>query len=225
LSDEEWSTPSNGTALFLVENWQSELNTRPIKSLWEWSNPEAVPVRISISGAAGTGKKRLARDLSDELDITAIESIERSVFKLGGKLNKGAEVMDEFMLFLAHLWEETEYMEFASAGSVIDIVAYCHYIAARSDDPRWKFLLRGLTNLANTYVNNQYTVFFYIPYKNKPRGDGIRSVDDKFQREIDRLIRHYLTAFDLDYFPITGTRDEKKALALDYLESFGLEAG
>jgi nicotinamide riboside kinase len=223
LTDEEWTTPANGSNLFLVENWIGDLSEDgPIKSLWQWHRPEDTPLRIAICGAAGTGKKQLASDLADELEITSINSIARTVYSLGGKLNKKADFMDEFLLLLGHFWEETEYIEFASAGSLIDLVAYVHYLAEQSGDPRAKVLLTSVANVVNRYAQHQYSVLLYLPYKEKPKPDGVRSVDDRFQRRIDELIRHYLVAFDLDFFPIVGTSREKRITALKYMRSFGL---
>lgn len=219
--DEEWEVPSDGSALFEIEGWQN-LPSYQIKSLWRWSDPENVPLRISISGAAGTGKRKLSSDLASELEITSIDSIARTNYRLGGDINTSSSEMDEFMMFLAHLWEESEYSEFASAGSMIDLLAHCHYIAEVRDDPKWTKLVRGLANLINTQSNNSYTVLFYLPYSKKPRADGIRSTNVQYNERIDELILHYLTSFDLDFLPLVGNRKEKFSTAMEYLQAFGL---
>jgi hypothetical protein len=219
----EWEDmPANGSALFSIESWMNNGDSA-IKSLWTWPDPEDVPLHIAICGAGGTEKTRLAESLSENLNIKCIDGIARTVYGLGGKLNKQSAWMDEMMIYLAHLWEQMEYDEFVSAGSLVDVLAYCHYHFADSDVPQDQLLLRALANVTNTIANNDYSVIFYIPLPEKIRGDGVRSVDRRFQSKIDSLVRFYLNAYDLDYFPIQGdTAKERTDIAMSYLSEFGL---
>lgn len=211
----------NGSTAFYVESWLDPAAS-PIKSLWAWPDPEDVPLQIIISGAAGTGKKKLAKSLGKRLDLPVISGITRNVQSMGFKINKNARWSEEFTIFLGHIWEQMEYDEYVSAGSVIDVVAHCHYFVEEYGTRRDKNLLRALANVCNTIANNDYSVIFYLPLQSKPRSDGIRSVDMKYLTEIDRLIKHYLDAYDIDYFPINGNTQEKYDVAYSYLEDFGL---
>jgi hypothetical protein len=212
---------TDGSAVF---NYRSYMNPREskIKSLWPWAEPEDVPLRISISGVAGTGKRKLAKSLSRKLDIPAISGIPRTVGDMGGLLNKRADLSDEFMIFMAQFWEQQEYSEYVSAGSLIDLVAHIDYLFGQSTDLKNKSAAHAAANVINMIASNAYTVYFYLPFRNKPKPDGVRSVDEKYLREIDRLTRFYLDAFDIDYFPLDGTHSENSELAMSYMEDFSL---
>lgn len=219
---DDWEDiPANGSAAFTVKSWM-EPTESSIKSLWEWHSPEDVPLNIAICGAAGTGKRKLARALARELEIIPIEGIARTIHKLGGSLNKKASWEDQFMFFLAQLWEQSEYDEWVSAGSMIDIVAYSHYYAQREGSDMSKRILMALANNVRTISANDYSVVFYMPLGEKPKPDGIRSVDMNFQREIDKITRYYLDGFGLDYFPLQGSSDQKLDRSMSYLSEFGL---
>jgi nicotinamide riboside kinase len=221
MEEELNDIPANGSAAFTIKSWMDPTES-PIKSLWEWHRPEDTPLNIVLCGAAGTGKRRLAKALARDLEITCIEGIARSVHKLGGDLNKKSSWEDEFMIFLAQMWEESEYPEWVSAGSMVDIVAYAHYYAEREGSRRSKQIVMALANNVRTISNNDYSVVFYLPLEGQPKADGVRSVDMAFQREIDRLIHHYLDCFGLDYFPLQGSHQQKQERALHYLSEFGL---
>lgn len=217
--------PANGTSAFLIESW-IEPQDLSIKSLWEWNDPDEVPLRIALCGAAGTGKDALATKLAKELDIAVIKDIVRTANRLGAKINKNADWSDELMILVAHLWEHYEYSEFIAASSLIDLVAHCHYVAEKNGTRKDKLILRGLANIVNAYSQNEYSVVLYVPLENKPRGDGVRSVDMKYLKQIDSLTRYYLNAFDLDYFPVQGdTVSDRLKLSIDYMREFGLLSG
>jgi hypothetical protein len=219
--DEDFEVQSNGSGAFTIKSWMEPTETN-IKSLWAWHRPEDTPLNMVLCGAVGTGKRRLARTLGRELEIPVIEGIARTIHKLGGDLNKKTTWEDQFMFFLAHLWEESEYPEWVSAGSLVDVVAYSHYYAEREGSQRSKRLLMALANNAKTIANNDYSVVFYCPLGKQPKPDGVRSVDMHFQKEIDRLIKYYLDCFGLDYFPLQGDNNDKSDRALHYLSEFGL---
>lgn len=212
---------ANGSQLYNYKSWMQPSDLK-IKSLWEWHSPEDTPLRISVSGAAGTGKRKLAKTLARRLDITDITGIPRTMKDLGAQLSKSADMEDEFMMFLAQVWEEREYDEFVTAGSLIDLVAHMDYLAQQSGDQKHKRLVDGMANVVNMLSNNTYSVLFYLPFRNKPKADGVRSVDVRYLREIDRLIHFYLDAFDLDYLPLDGTPSENAKTALRYMEDFDL---
>lgn len=211
----------NGTDALFSKAFVTPLKQQ-IKSLWEWLDPESTPHKIAICGAGGTGKKRLGKALAQTLDIPFIYGIARVVKECGLDINKKATLESEMTMWMAHCFEQMEYDEYVSAGSLIDICAYSHYLIRHdlSDNP---FLLRAMANVSWNIAINQYSVVFYTPFEvDTIKKDGVRSRDIKFQKEIDSLIRYYMDAFDVDYFPLSGTDDEKLEAAIDYMRSFGL---
>lgn len=220
INEEEWGN-SNGSSAYYIESWMDPSEST-IKSLWAWLDPEEVPLQIAICGTAGTGKKKLAKALSKRLDLPVINGVARNIQKIGFKLNDKSRWQDEFILFLGQFYEQCEYSEFISAGTLIDIIAYCHYFVEHYGSKKDRVLLRALANVTHTLASNDYTIIFYLPYTTKPRSDGIRSTDSEYLREIDRLIHYYLDAYDIDYLPIKGSAQDKYDIAYSYLEDFGL---
>jgi len=212
---------ADGSDAYTVETWTHE-NTNAIQSLWEWGNPEVTPLRIAVVGVAGGGKKDLASSLSYKLSIPYIGGVSRTANLLGARLNKRADMVDEFMIILAQLHEQYEYAEYVSASTLIDILAHMTYITNNSDDDRLRYILTAASNLIGVMAVNQYTVLFYVPFREKPPVDGTRTTDVRYLKELDRLTLHYLRAFDLDFLPIDGDDNNKLSIALRYMGDFGL---
>lgn len=219
--DDQEIFQTDGAEAFLAESW-NEPEGQTIRSLWEWPEPEETQLKIAICGAGGTGKKSLANALGDKLGIPTIQGVVRKCHILGHKINKSATIQDEIAIFFAYLWTVLEYEEFVSAGSLIDVLAYMHYVVERTGDKHVKLLQRAINNCSHLLANSSYSVFLYLPIEKKPSPDGIRSVDMKFQQAIDANIKYYLNAFDIDYLPISGSKKDKLLTAYRYLDEFGL---
>jgi hypothetical protein len=212
----------NGLEVFKSESWLEPADLK-IKSLWEWTEPEDTPLKISISGAGGTGKKELAKRLGSKLDLPVLDSVARTLHRLDFKLNKSSSFETQVAAFLATLNAALDYEdELVSAGSLIDVLAYMKYITDRTDDSKIVSMGRAMGNVVQSLIYDVYAVFIYLPLVEKPKPDSLRSVDMKFQQEIDTNIRYFLNAFDIDYFPIAGTDKEKFDRAIDYLAEFQL---
>lgn len=221
MDDEYFNLIADGLEPFVVESWEDPESSK-IKSLWEWPEPEDTELKIAICGAGGTGKKKLAHGLANKLHLPVIESVARTCHTMGFKINKSGGFEDEMMIFLASLWEQLEYDEFVSAGSIIDVVAYLHYYKEKTNDPKLVKAHRVFTNVVHHITHQEYTVVFYLPLTSKPAADGVRSVDMKFQSRIDQLIKYYLEAFDVDFMPISGGTKRRLDVAWSYLDDFGL---
>jgi hypothetical protein len=225
MDDEDDFIPANGSSVFLIDTWTPPERDTTIKSLWEWYSPSETPLRISISGAAGTGKKMLAETLSGHLGIPAIESIPRTVKEMGGSLNKTSDMLDEFMMFIAQMYEQSEYPEFISAGSLVDVVAHMTYVADKSGGKRDRRIVDAAANLIHMISVHSYSVAIYLPLRKKPRADGVRSVDMKYLAEIDRLTKFYLESFDIDFLPVEGKPSVCATTIMSYLKEFDLLEG
>ena len=211
---------ADGSQSFLVESWNKPFDSS-IKSLWRWFEPELIPLRISISGVAGTGKNELADGIANHLDLTKIGSISSTVKALGGKLDKESSMNEQFMMFMAQAWEQQEYGTFVSAGSLIDIIAHMHWLSINKTASKLdSYIVRSAANMTNYIANNNYTVLLYLPYRGKTT-----TQKGRYLHELDFLTKYYLDAFDLDYLPIDGTPSEKLATSIRYMRNFNLLGG
>lgn len=218
--DEEGYEEVSGSLIFVDEPWEQA--TGSIKSLFPWKEPEIVPVCISISGAPGTSKKSLAKKLGKALDIPAIVGLTRTAAKYGADLDKASTWDDEFMILMAQMWQEREFDEFVTAGSMIDILAHAHWHAHLSGSNKDMTMLREMVNFVGAQIGECYSVFLYTPYTKLPKNDRIRSVDHQYNMAIDKLIERYLELFDIDYLPLQGNPSKKYGVAMGYLDHFGI---
>lgn len=211
---------ANGSTAFHADMWEDKPQNS-VRSIIGWDDPDIVPLRIGIAGAFGTDKNILARSLADTLEITLIERVPRTASSAGFELNKHGDIDGCMAMWLAQLVEQCEIVEFVSDNTILTYVAYANYLAERSGNRRAMALATAMTNLTMTVVNEQYSIVFYAPPTGDIKNNGTRSRDKKFQAEIDAYIRKFLTNFDVDYFPVTGTPVQKFDLAMAFLHDAG----
>jgi hypothetical protein len=210
---------TNGTTAFYSHSWGSKREGK-IRSYFSWSDPSSVPLRIGVCGAGGTGKGEFSELLGRKLDIPVIHDIARTVYGMGHKLNKNADLLTEMLVWFGQQWEQLEYDEFVASGTMLDNLAYLNYFSDRLIG--YDKLLTAMANVTNNLSHTDYTIWFYCPIGEKPKRDGVRSIDQKFQKAIDTNIRHWLDTFDLDFVPLVGSPKQKLKTALSYLEEFHL---
>lgn len=218
--DDEEFIEVDGSVVFIEEPWEQAGGS--IKSFFPWREPDLIPVCISISGAAGTGKKVLAKKLGTALDVPTIKGLARTANRYGAELDQDSNWEDIYMILMAQVWQEREFDEYVTAGSLIDILAHAHWYAHIAGGNKDMTMLRQMVNFVGSLVGVHYSVFVFVPYQTNPKKDGVRSTDHQYNMAIDRLIEHYLNLFDIDYFPLQGKPGKKYELTLGYLDHFGI---
>lgn len=220
MEEEEYR--NNGSSAFHVEMWEDS-HQRIIRPHIEWASTDDVPLRIGICGAHGVGKARLARRLGEQLDLPVISHIPRTVKNLGLELNKGADIYTQLAIWLAQVGEQVELYEFIADRTIVETLAYATLMVEESEDEMDAYLVNALTNLSMAMFNGQYTIVLYLPPTGELiKNNGFRNRDKQYQEAIDDKILYFLSAFDSDYFPLSGDETAQYKLALEYLNDSGL---
>jgi deoxyadenosine/deoxycytidine kinase len=205
-----------------VEMWE-DIHQRVIRPHIQWSDPDAVPLRIGICGAHGTGKNKLAKRLGRELDLPVISHVPRTVKNLGLQLNRQADMNTQIAIWLAQINEQIDLFEFVADRTIIETVAYATLMVKDSEDKIDAYIVNAMANMTMALFNSQYTVVFYLPPTNEPiRNNGYRNRDLYYQAEIDKQILYYLSCFNVDYFPLQGNESKRYKLAMEYMADSGL---
>jgi hypothetical protein len=87
------------------------------------------PLRISVSGAARTGKTTLATLLSKRLGIPLIPEVARELFESGHQLGQRATVGTQELIAIYQCQRQANVSSFVSDRSLVDVVGYCSALA------------------------------------------------------------------------------------------------
>lgn len=220
MGSEEYK--ANGSSAFYIEMWD-DIHQTKIRPHVEWAAPDEVPLRIGFCGAHGVGKTKLAKKLSLELDLPLISHVPRTVKGLGLDLNKNATINTQIAVWLGQITEQVEIYEFVTDRTLVDYLAYAKIMVDESGNEIDEFIVNALSNLTFSLFNSQYTIIFYLPPNDEYiKNNGFRSRDKSYQGQVDELIKHYLSCFNVDYFPLQGSELKRHKLAMEYLEDSGL---
>lgn len=213
---DEISIARNGQLAFLAQGYYFAQGHK-INPILKW--PQGEPSRIGILGSHGVGKTTLAKALSNELHVTRIDEVARTVLSLGFELNDQATIQTQLLMWLGQLWEEQDLEEFVADRTLLDVVVYSNYMRAKLS-PKELYFLNAIEALTYQHMLS-YSALIYVPIEFDPEDDGVRSTDLEFQNEIDVLFKSYLNKFQLDYYPVTGSPSERLQRTLSYLRESG----
>jgi nicotinamide riboside kinase len=217
--------PHDGSAAFHVQNWMTQPR-RNVTACLNFVNAKSVPRKIGIIGSHGVGKTTFANMLANELGIPRIDELARTVHALGFELDHGSTVHAQALMWLGQMYEEITLEEFVSDRTLLDVIAYGSLLLeSKEDSLKDSYFINALGNITQEIVHSHYSIMFYIPVEFGPEDDGVRNTDAAWQRQVDARMVELLDAFGIDYFPITGSKQERIDTALAYLEDQGLLLG
>lgn len=220
-----YKMPHDGSAAFHVQNWMNQPR-RDVTACLQWVDPRHVPRKIGVIGSHGVGKTTFANMLANELSIPRIDELARTVHQLGFELDHNSTVHGQALMWLGQMYEEITLEEFVSDRTLLDVVAYGSLLVeSKEDSLKDSYFINAIGNITQEIINSHYTVVFYIPVEFEPEDDGVRNTDSSWQKEVDKRIVELLDAFNVDYFPITGSKSERIDTALAYLEDQGVLFG
>jgi nicotinamide riboside kinase len=175
-------------------------------------------LRIAITGAQGTGKTTLAERLSGELGLPLIPESSREVARRLGIAHLSQLSVDGFARFEklcleSQLSHERRHAAFVSDRCTLDGAVYwLKWLGqVRPPEETEGFISMARENMAN------YDHVFYLPVEFSPQGDGFRSTDRRYQREVDGYFTQLFREWEVDYHPLSGSLDERLQSALQRL--------
>ncbi len=179
------------------------------------------PLRLALSGSAGTGKTSLGQRLAKELELPFIEEGIRPRLEAG--LDLHSLDTDGWQKLIVELWEEQEAAEeaatsgFVSDRSSLDYAAFwLHYDLAGNEPATDEFILR-MSRRAQ-----KYTRIFLAPWGVlELKADGVRSTNPwiqlRYQGILELILERFGPAESLRPIPPTHEFEERLRFALGEL--------
>lgn len=162
-------------------------------------------MKIVIIGAQSVGKTTLAGQINEHFpDFKILPEAARLAIEAGYKLDETATRETELWLIAKQLELEASGDKWVADRCGIDLLAYIHHLF--SHEP-------SLIEFATETLVPKFTEYDLVLYL--PSGefaiedDGVRTIDIKFQQDIDERIRHILEKHKIPFVTIVGTPQER----------------
>lgn len=181
-------------------------------------------MKICLLGAQGTGKSTLINLFKDKVPV--IDNVARKVIASGGASNESGTAASQKQIFNDYI-EVLDQENYLSTRSVIDVLAYTAYLGQKckvnwldqKSQEKYGSLLYELEEerreVKSWLEKNPDVVICYVPVEFEIEEDGIRSVNKKYQQEIDNIMRglfeRYIKDGLIEYgYIIKGTIEERR---------------
>lgn len=171
--------------------------------------------RIAVVGSFSTGKTTLAEAAAEPLGLPLLPEVAREVAAEGFKLDKDATPEVETLIFLRQYRNELRHPAFIADRSLLDVMAYAGWVLEHQERRREFALWDACLDIAEHRLRTQYTHVVYLPIEFPIVPDGLRPLDEDFQRDIDRRILELLERYGLRYETLTGPVESRVAALCD----------
>lgn len=160
-------------------------------------------MKILISGAQGTGKSTLNRNLLKRFpEFISLDNLSSKFLKSKEDL-KDPELLRKFQAevstycFYKYLWTDN----YISSRSLADAYAYNKFSYLNTNDNRYKIFMDLSLDLARDFDNPE-CVNIFIPKMFKPKSELLRSGNEEFQDTIDSFIKEFNTLSGLEIYTV-----------------------
>ncbi|MBI4728325.1 MAG: ATP-binding protein [Acidobacteria bacterium] len=165
--------------------------------------------RIAIVGSFSTGKTTLAEAVADPLGLPLLPEVAREIAALGFKLDKDATAETETFIFLRQLYNEMIHPRFVGDRSLVDVMAYAGWVLDNREWRKEMAMWETCVKIAEYSLRSQYTHVFYLPIEFPIVPDGLRPLDQDFQREIDERMLRVMDVHDVRFSTLRGAVEER----------------
>lgn len=165
-------------------------------------------MKIAIVGSHCVGKSTLAKGLVKELNCAYIPDVAVEAFEKNFVINENTPAETQFWILSKQLEYERNLGEnWVSDKSLLDNIVYGSIVL------KDKQALSVIKEIVRNNLN--YDLLFYLPIEFPLVDDGIRSMDPKFQKDVDERFLACLSDFNLAYHTIQGGKKERLKRALE----------
>ena len=178
-------------------------------------------MRYILTGAQSVGKSVLLRHFSEKMN-TITEVVRNLAKNEGINVNENGDFEGQSRIFNTYknLFETTP-GPFISDRGLTDVISYTCYNMKDKGVEGEKFLENQVNELLKFQEENPDVVYFYVPIEFNVVDDGFRSLNEDFRKEIDKNIKDLLDAYNIDYYTITGTVEERLDTIKEIMKNYG----
>lgn len=185
-------------------------------------------MQILILGSHGVGKSTLAKDLVKGLLAEnrgnppyIIDGVSRTVKAQGYEINEngtGETQLEMFNRIMFECCRKRKASHVIHVSSIPRVWAYSCWIhqAANGTELSNQFM-HMVRNVAGYQIAEMFDIVFWLPIEFDVEADGVRSVEGKFQKYIERAVRSLAVAYAQTgkIVPLTGDRQERVDASLE----------
>ena len=175
--------------------------------------------KICFTGAQGTGKTTALKVLQEDPDFKDFNFYTEVVRKMAAdgeiKINKEGDSQSQKILFdvYGELLNKMRNEYAISDRCIIDVASYTLYLFDHSDPLNEDYnnlsqeVFREGRNILQKKLDLSLLVYFPIEFE--VVGDGVRSTDEDFRKEVDLKIQQLLQNYNIPHIIVTGTVEER----------------
>lgn len=171
-------------------------------------------LKINFVGSQGTGKSTLLESMRKDLEFKGLkfqtEIVRKLVKTKNLSINESGDANSQRIFFNVYekVLQKTGYV---SDRCLIDVYAYTNWLYdhKNTNSQELKNLYAEILRQRSSIRNRDFGLVIYFPIEFDIVADGVRSVNKEFQKEIDDIIVDTLTKFDILYFTITGSVEQR----------------
>lgn len=172
-------------------------------------------LKINFVGSQGTGKSTLLEAMKKDEEFKGLkfqtEIVRDLVKEKNLSINESGNANSQKIFFDAYK-EVLEKTGYVSDRCLIDVYAYTNWLydhKSTNKEQELKSLYEEILRQRTSIRNRDFGLVIYFPIEFDIVADGVRSVNKEFQKEIDGIIIDTLTKFDISYFTITGSVEQR----------------
>ncbi len=169
--------------------------------------------RIALVGASSTGKTTVYELLKNKLPkYEFVNESTRTVGSYGFPINEEGTCATQLAISSFHLEALLQPYNLVLDRCYMDVVVYTKF-------------MKGVTSHTYSYiedtwnrVKNEYTHYIYFPIEFASVDDGVRSVNEKWRKKIDREFIKELNDNKIEYLTVTGSPMQRVDQILEYIK-------
>jgi|TARA_B110000259_G_scaffold175441_1_gene210681 nicotinamide riboside kinase len=169
--------------------------------------------RIALVGASSTGKTTVYELLKNKLPkYEFVNESTRTVGSYGFPINEKGTDATQLAISCFHLEALLQPYNQVLDRCFMDVVVYTRFMDNASEET-WKYI-----DATWNRIKHEYTHYIYFPIEFDSVDDGVRSVNEKWRRDIDAEFKDVLEGVRQPYLTITGSPMQRVEQILKFIK-------
>ena len=169
--------------------------------------------RIALVGASSTGKTTVYELLKNKLPkYEFVNESTRTVGSYGFPINEKGTDATQLAISCFHLEALLQPYNQVLDRCFMDVVVYTRFMDNASEET-WKYI-----DATWNRIKHEYTHYIYFPIEFDSVDDGVRSVNEKWRKDIDNEFKDVLDGIRQPYLTITGSPMQRVDQILEFIQ-------